>query len=146
MPHTTDYFVADRKIPPQEGGLVSGGMARLRFREVRFRSAPLVALSIVLVLTGAIGAWHMPDDRDDEGPVIVHNHADHDARVSAHAPTPAPEHCALCHWLRAFGNGAPVETQALAAESFQFVRIGAHVEHVHATSRLILPSRAPPPA
>ncbi len=95
------------------------------------------------MLTGALGGWHAPDDRDDVLPV-AHHHADHDARFGASTPQTAPEHCALCHWLRAFSNGAPVATQTIASESFQFVRIGALIEHVRTTSRIALPSRAPP--
>jgi hypothetical protein len=111
---------------------------------VQFRSKPLVALSIVLILAGSLGGWHAPDDRDEAVPV-AHQHADHDARVSTQTQPTAPEqHCAFCHWLRTFGNGAPVATQIAAAETFQVVRIGALVERVRTTSRLTLPSRAPP--
>ena len=109
-----------------------------------FRSKPLVALSIVLVLASALGGWHAPDDNDDYPAPAVHQHADHDARFgSATSPT-APEHCAFCHWLRAFGNGAPVATPLIAAEPVQYIRIGTLDGIVRTTERLALPSRAPP--
>lgn len=111
---------------------------------MRFRSTPLVALSIVLVLASALGGWHAPDDRDEFAVPTVHQHADHDARFAAQTEPTAPEHCAFCHWLRAFGNGAPVATQVLAAQSVQFIRVGALVGRIRATSRLAVPSRAPP--
>jgi hypothetical protein len=110
---------------------------------LRFRSSPLVALSIVLVLASALGGWHAPDDQDEFAAPAIHQHADHDARFTT--PTqPAPEHCAFCHWLRALGNGAPVATEVLAAQSVQFIRAGAFVGRVRAASRLALPARAPP--
>jgi hypothetical protein len=108
-----------------------------------FRSKPLVALSIVLVLTGSLGSWHAPDDSDQYAPLAAHQHADHDARFAA--PTqPEPEHCVFCHWLRALGSGAPVATQLFAAEAVQFVRVGEFDGFIRTTSRLALPSRAPP--
>jgi len=111
---------------------------------LRFRSTPLVALSIVLVLASALGGWHAPDDRDEFAVPAVHQHADHDARFATQTEPTAPEHCAFCHWLRALGNGAPVATQVLAAQSVQFIRVGTLAGRVRATSRLALPSRAPP--
>ena len=111
---------------------------------LRFRSKPLVALSIVLVLASALGGWHAPDDSDENVVAAVHQHADHDARFTTEAQPTAPEHCAFCHWLRAFGNGAPVATQAFAAQSVHVIRVGTLVGRVRTTSRLALPSRAPP--
>jgi hypothetical protein len=111
---------------------------------LRFRSKPLAALSIVLVLASALGGWHAPDDRDEYAVPAVHQHADHDARFATSTEPTAPEHCAFCHWLRALGNGAPVATQLFAAASFQFVRIGQLDSFVRTTSRLSLSSRAPP--
>lgn len=114
---------------------------------MRFRSKPLAALSIVLILAGTLGGWHAPDDRDEALPIGHHQHADHDARLSAAEQPTAPEqHCAFCHWLRAFGSGAPVSTQALAAESFQVLGSGTIVERVSTAALLALPSRAPPRA
>jgi hypothetical protein len=111
---------------------------------LRFRSKPLAALSIVLVLASALGGWHAPDDSDEYAAAAVHQHADHDARFAAPIEPIAPEHCALCHWLRALGNGAPVTAQQLAAEPVQFIRTGELAGFVRTASRLALPSRAPP--
>lgn len=110
---------------------------------MRFRSKPLAALSIVLVLASALGGWHAPDDPDDYAAPAVHQHADHDARFQAPASA-APEHCAFCHWLRAFGNGAPVAAGLVAAETVQFIRAATLDGLVRTTARLALPSRAPP--
>jgi hypothetical protein len=110
---------------------------------VGFRSKPLAALSIVLVLAGALGGWHAPDDNDEYAVPVVHQHADHDARFAAPQPT-APEHCLFCHWLRALGTGAPVATPLFTAEHVQFIRAGELDGFVFTTARLALPSRAPP--
>jgi hypothetical protein len=111
---------------------------------LRFRSKPLVALSIVLVLASALGGWHAPDDSDENVAPAVHHHADHDARFATTTQPTAPDHCAFCHWLRAFSNGAPVATQIVATQPFQFIRVGTFVGRVRTASRLALPSRAPP--
>ena len=111
---------------------------------LRFRSKPIIALSIVLVLAGALGGWHAPDDSDEYAAPAVHQHTDHNARFTTPTEPTSPEHCVFCHWLRALGNGAPVPTQVLAAQSVQFIRVGALAGRVRATSRLALPSRAPP--
>lgn len=111
---------------------------------LRFRSKPLIALSIVLVLAGALGGWHAPDDSDEYAAPAVHQHADHNARFTTPTEPTSPEHCVFCHWLRALGNGAPVATQLFAAETLQFIRVGELDSLVRTTSRLALPSRAPP--
>lgn len=111
---------------------------------MRFRSKPLAAFSIVLVLVGTLGGWHAPDDRDDDAVPVVHQHADHDARFETAAPPSGPDHCALCHWLRAVGKGAPIATQLFAAEATQLTRVGTLDGFAVTTSRLALPSRAPP--
>lgn len=113
---------------------------------VVFRCKPLAALSIVLILASALGSWHAPDDGDDFAPVGVHHHSDHDARFSAASHPKAPEHCALCHWLRALGNGTLVATSAQSVEPSQLIRAGAWVAPVHSAARLSLSSRAPPRA
>ena len=109
-----------------------------------FRSKPLVALSIVLVLTSALGGWHAPEDRDDHAAAAIHHHADHDARFTSPTQPTAPEHCAFCHWLRAFGNGAPAATQIFAAQATRLVRITGVADRIRTADRLALPSRAPP--
>jgi hypothetical protein len=111
---------------------------------LRFRSTPFIALSIVLVLASALGGWHAPDDIDDFPAAAIHHHPDHDARLSAASQPTAPEHCALCHWLRAFGSGSPVATHAFAAAPVRFIRAGERSDFARAASQLTLPSRAPP--
>jgi hypothetical protein len=111
---------------------------------LRFRSTPLIALSIVLVLASALGGWHTPDDSDAYASPAGHQHADHDARFAGPTQPAGPDHCVFCHWLRALGNGAPVATQLFAAEPVHFSRAGEPGGLVRTTSRLALPSRAPP--
>jgi hypothetical protein len=111
---------------------------------VRFRSKPLVALSILLILAGAMGGWHAPDDRDDDIAVSQHHHTNHDERFSTASDPVAPEHCAFCHWLRTLGNGAPASGQVAAAQSARLIGRFAVLEHAQAGDLLILPSRAPP--
>lgn len=111
---------------------------------MRFRSTPLIALSIVLVLASALGGWHAPDDSDQIALPGSHQHSDHDARFTTETQPATPEHCVFCHWLRALGNGAPVATHLVAAEPVQFIRVGERDRIVRTTARLALPSRAPP--
>jgi len=108
-----------------------------------FRSRPLVALSIVLILTGASGAWHQPDDRDEPARV-VHQPGHHDERIGDAKPAGAPEHCALCHWLRAFGNSAPATKAFVAPVVVGRLLSSAIAEAVHSTDCLVRSSRGPP--
>jgi hypothetical protein len=110
---------------------------------LRFRSKPLVALSIVLILASTLGGWHAPDDADGYADSAAHQHTDHNARFTTPAQ-PALEHCVFCHWLRALGNGAPTGTQLFAAEPVPLIRAGDLDRFISTTSRLALPSRAPP--
>jgi hypothetical protein len=50
----------------------------------------------------------------------------------------------FCHWFRGLGNGAPVATQLFASEAIPFILIGELDGFLRTTSRLALPSRAPP--
>jgi hypothetical protein len=111
---------------------------------LRFRSKPIVALSIVLVLASALGGWHAPDDVDDFGTQTTQQRTNHDARVTTETRPTAPEHCALCHWLQALSKAAPVSPQQLARESFELVHAGVPVERARTADRLAVPSRAPP--
>lgn len=109
---------------------------------MRFRSRSLAALSIVLVLTSAIGAWHEPDDRDGE-PVRVTLGGDH-ARLDNVRPTSAPEHCALCHWLRAFGSASPTRGQVLAPAVSARPIVSAPIAPRYLTAAAAITSRGPP--
>lgn len=111
---------------------------------LRFRSKPVAALSIVLVLVGALGGWHTPDDVDDYALLGTHQPTNHDAHLTAPSQRTAPEHCALCHWLQALGKAAPGTPQVLAADSFEVIRVGSLFELVRTADRIALPSRAPP--
>ena len=112
---------------------------------VRFRSKPVVALSIVLVLAGTLGGWHTPDDVSDEyGAPATHLRTNHDAHLTTLAHRAAPEHCGLCHWLQAFGNAAPPAAQAIAPELSQVIRAGALLKHIRSADRLAVSSCAPP--
>ncbi len=139
---TISRFVNLKQVPFCGGVPIRAGLC-YGVGTLRFRSKPIAALSILLVLAGVLGGWHAPDDRDEVIPV-AHQHADHDARFGTSAAPTAPEHCAFCHWLRTFGDGAPIASQVLAAESAKIVRLGAVAEHVGTATRLALSSRAPP--
>ena len=110
---------------------------------MRFRSKPLAALSIVLVLVGALGGWHTPDDVDDYAAPTAHR-TNHEARVTTTSQPTAPEHCALCHWLQALGKAAPAAPQVLAGNSSELIHSRALFERIRTADRLTLPSRAPP--
>jgi hypothetical protein len=111
---------------------------------LRFRSKPLVALTILLTLAGAMGGWHAPDDRDGETVITEHHHTNHNERFTTASDDVAPEHCAICHFLRTFGNGKPAAMQVVARASQSVSRQFAVPEHVHDSALLVLPSRAPP--
>lgn len=111
---------------------------------VQFRSKPLAALSIVLVLVGALGGWHTPDDADDYPLLGAHQPTNRDAHLTGPSHPTAPEHCALCHWLQALGKAAPGVPQVLATDSSELIRATAFIEPVRTADRLALPSRAPP--
>ncbi|HEX8030828.1 MAG TPA: hypothetical protein VF491_20290 [Vicinamibacterales bacterium] len=113
---------------------------------MRFRSKPLAALSVLLILAGALGSWHAPDDRDGESTPAVHHHTNHDERFTPPTHPEAPAHCAFCHWLRSLSDGAPVTLQALASEAPTLVQRIPVLAHVRTSDRLALPSRAPPRA
>jgi hypothetical protein len=110
---------------------------------VQFRSRPLVALSILLILTGVSGAWHQPDDRDEPARVL-HQPGHHNERIGDAKPASAPEHCALCHWLRAFGSKAPAATALVSPAIVRRLLSSAIVEAAHSTDRLVRSSRGPP--
>ena len=111
---------------------------------MRFRSKPVAALSIVLVLVGALGGWHTPDDIDEYALPAAYQRTDHEARVAPQSQRTAPEHCALCHWLQALGKAAPAAPQVLTFDSVELIRAGSFLERVRTADRLALPSRAPP--
>jgi hypothetical protein len=111
---------------------------------LRFRSQPLVALSIILILAGASGAWHQPDDRDGEPARVVHQPGHHNERIGGAKPAIAPEHCALCHWLRAFGSKAPAATALVTPIIVGRLLSSTIAEIVHSTDRLVHSSRGPP--
>ena len=113
---------------------------------MRFRSKPLAALSILLILAGAMGSWHEPDDQDGESTPAVHHHTNHDERFTPSTYPESPAHCAFCHWLRSLSNGAPVTVPVVAAAVPTQVRPLAVLEYVQTRDRLAVPPRAPPPA
>ena len=125
-------------------GLVSVTPLGYGLCKVRFRSKPLAALSILLILAGAMGSWHEPDDRDGEPSIVVHHHTNHDERFTPAVHPEPPAHCAFCHWMRSLGNGAPVTVQALASALPTLVSPLAFQAYVQTTDRLALPPRAPP--
>ena len=111
---------------------------------MRFRTRPLVALMLLLTLSGAMGSWHEQDDFDGDAALLAHDHSAHHERFTTPARQSAPEHCALCHWLRAFGTGAPVALHRLIAAPTTLVARVTTVKRVRTIARLSLPSRAPP--
>jgi hypothetical protein len=113
---------------------------------VRFRSTPFVALMLLLTLSGAMGSWHAQDDYDGDAAFLAHDHTAHHERFTAPARQSAPEHCAFCHWLRAFGTGAPAALQRLTVAPASVVTRATAVTRVRMLARLSLPSRAPPRA
>lgn len=110
---------------------------------MRFRSKPIAALSIILVLVGALGGWHTPDDVDDYA-ALESQGTHHEARGTTSSQPTAPEHCALCHWLQALGKAAPSAPQVLAGDSSQLIHARALYHRVRTADPLTLPSRAPP--
>ena len=113
---------------------------------MRFRSKPFAALMLLLTLSGALGSWHEQDDYDGDAVLFSHDHSAHHERFTTAASQSAPEHCAFCHWLRAFGTGAPAALHRVIAAPTSLVARVATEERVPTLARLSLPSRAPPRA
>ena len=112
---------------------------------MRFRSRLFTALMLLLTLSGAMGSWHDQDDHDgDDAVVLSHDHNAHNAHFTTAAHSSAPEHCAICHWLSAFGTGAPAALHRLVVEPPSLVSRLTTVKRVQTFARLSLPSRAPP--
>jgi hypothetical protein len=55
-----------------------------------------------MVIVGTVDWWHVYD-ADSDSPAF-HDHASHRPVVKADRPASerSPDHCYLCHWLRAF--------------------------------------------
>jgi hypothetical protein len=70
---------------------------------------------LLLTLSGAMGSWHEQDDYDGDAALSRARSHRTSRALQRPGPTIAPEHCALCHWLRAFGTGAPVALHRLIA-------------------------------
>lgn len=111
---------------------------------MRSRSKVLAYLFIVLTLLGPTGSWHaFEKDPDFAGPV-AHDHSQHHARFRGAAPSTAPEHCAFCHWLRAFGSGQAEETAHHAVVRTTSTVVHASSDSPRTAERPQQPSRAPP--
>jgi len=100
---------------------------------------------LLLTLSGALGSWHGQDDHDgDDAVVLSHDHNAHNEHFTTAAHSSAPEHCAICHWLSAFGTGAPAASPRLIVAPASLVSRLTTVTRVWSFARLSLPSRAPP--
>jgi len=85
-----------------------------------------------------------PDDDAACGPVIgAPGHAS--TQVEVPRPAPVPQHCALCHWLRAVGGAAP-SVPRVAMSLPTPARVQAPATEHRATDPTLneRPSRAPP--
>ena len=93
--------------------------AAVKTSGVKSRSTPLAWLFIVITLLGPSNSWHAYDDDPDCAGPVAHDHSQHHARFRVPATSSAPEHCAFCHWLRAFGAGQAEQSarQPLVATS-----------------------------
>ena len=110
-----------------------------------FRSKPVACVLLLLTLSGAWGPWHATDDHDADAQLLLHDHRAHHERLGTPAaPVSPPTHCALCHWLRTFGTGAPRGAQLALDEKAVLVQQADAVAHIRMSDRLDLPSRAPP--
>ena len=99
---------------------------------------------LLLTLSGAMGSWHAQDDHDGDDVVLSHDHNAHNEHFTTPARSSAPEHCAICHWLSAFGTGAPAALHRLIVAPASLVSRITTVPRVQTRVRLSLPSRAPP--
>jgi len=113
------------------------------FRRAGGLAAPLAMVIATMVALGSLDWWHADDE--DGAPVPFHDHSAHNPAFAAEpSASHAPEHCALCHWLRTLGNGLGSVAQYRVASTK-----GQPVRHVFGsrTTQLvgtILPARAPP--
>jgi hypothetical protein len=110
------------------------------------RSKPVAWILVLLMLSGAVGSWHAGDDHEDDAGALLHDHSAHHERWAPPAQSAAPAHCALCHWLRAMGTGAPRDAHLARVDTLGLSVTTATVAHIRMSDRLNLPSRAPPRA
>src|SRR4051812_9703219 len=74
------------------------------FRRSGGLAAPLALVIAATVALGTLDWWHADDE--DGATVAFHDHSAHNPIFAAARSAPrAPEHCALCHWLRTLGHG-----------------------------------------
>jgi hypothetical protein len=99
---------------------------------------------MAMVVLGTVDWWH-PADADQDGQPAFHDHAAHHYAFRAErSDVRAPEHCALCHWLRTLGNGlGSVAQYRLAPHKAPQVLDVADCRASDLVSA-ILPARAPP--
>jgi hypothetical protein len=74
----------------------------------------------------------------------MHRPGHHNERIASAKPAGAPEHCALCHWLRAFGRSAPAATAFVSPIIVGRLLSSTIAETAHSTDRLVHSSRGPP--
>ena len=113
-------------------------------RRAVLRSRLLAWVLVVLTVLGSSGSWHVDTDDPDFATTVPHDHSRHDAQFDRRAPSPAPTHCAICHWLQAFridGAGqarVPFERDG-SAPAFRPV-----APALRTAALFDVPSRAPP--
>ena len=105
--------------------------------------APFAIAVAAMVVVGTVDWWHA-DDEDGAQPAFHDHSAHHPVLRPLRTAARAPDHCALCHWLRTLGNGfGSVSAYRLTSNK------GRQIQQVVScrTSDLvaaILPARAPP--
>lgn len=111
------------------------------------RARQLLALVLIaLTLVGTGGSWHAgSDDHDAGGVVVAHDHrAHHERLVTGRQHEASGEHCAICHWLQAFGARDVSATQVVAGDTRAETRFTACANDARTVARVCLPARAPP--
>ncbi|MEO8483073.1 MAG: hypothetical protein ABI634_12740 [Acidobacteriota bacterium] len=106
-------------------------------------------VAVLAVLLGLAGPSFAPGhtltetDRDC-GPLVLG--ADHATqKISSVQPPVQDEHCAFCHWHRAFGNAAPMAVAAVVPDLDTMLAVAVADDHGSAAMVVGLrPARAPP--
>jgi len=104
----------------------------------------LACLLVLLTFMGTSGAWHVGGDDPDCATPTGHDHSAHHERIARPAPTQAPVHCAICHWLQGFRTDSVAGTGIAERDSATGPVMSLHRRPRQFLVRIDVPSRAPP--
>ncbi len=102
---------------------------------------PIAAITGALIVLGTVNWWH---PADDDAIAPIHDHSAHHPLLGTARTVQAPQHCDVCHWLRALRNSLEARPAVRHSE-----RAVAHLRPARAVQpadrvAVLLSARAPP--